>query len=309
MSISIIVNQMIILFILIGTGYLLNKVHILGGQVDKQITRLILFCTMPMMVLNSVLSNTGKRDYGSIITFSIISVIGYLALPVLAFIFVKLIRVKKGLQGLYMFMFIFGNVGFMGFPVVSALFGEDKVIYAGVVNIVFNLLAYSYGVYIMSLDGEGEETVKISFKTFLTPGISISAISLVLYFTGVNFPQVIKAPVAYLANTTTPLAMLVIGSTLAGISMKEVFTDKKVYIFVALRFFVFPLLIYPLMKLLIKDEFILHFSFIMLIMPVANSSVLYAKQYGSDEDMAAKAVFMSTLLSIVTIPLLFLICL
>ncbi|MBP5198700.1 MAG: AEC family transporter [Lachnospiraceae bacterium] len=303
MDISIIINQMLILFIIMGVGYLLNKTHILGRHIDGYLTKFIIHCTMPAMVLASVLGKEGGADKTKVLEFLLISVVMYLLLPLLAAAIIHILPFKSN-KGLYQFMIIFGNVGFMGFPLINALFGETAILYAGVFNMIFNFMAYSYGIIIVANDNkESNKDVKLSAKLILSPGILAAVLALVIYFAGLKFPDVINSPVSMIGNITSPLAMLIIGSTLANMDLKDVFTDLKVYSFCILRGLVLPAIYMGLIMLFIKDEYLAEFTFIMALMPVANTSVLYAKEYNSDESLAAKCVFISTVLSIITIPL------
>lgn len=321
MDINVIIHQMIILFILMGLGYLLNKVHILGPKIDKGITGLILYCTMPAMILGAVLTQEDERDVKLAVSCLIAAAVMYMVLPFIAKLLVWILRVKPGSKGIYEFMIIFGNVGFMGFPIIAALFGQESVVYGSIFNIFFNLLVYSYGIIIVMKDLEERQKTEggndvaapvekfhFSWKKLLTPGISVAVLALIIFFLDIELPDVIVSPVASLGNITSPLAMLIIGSTLANMDIREVFNDVRVYVFVAVRFFLLPLVLFPVLKLIIHDSFLLQLTVIMLLMPVANTSVLYAKQYGSDENLAAKSIFISTLLSIVTIPLVAYIC-
>ncbi|MBE5858413.1 MAG: AEC family transporter [Lachnospiraceae bacterium] len=309
MEINVIVNQLVILFLLICLGYGLRKAKIMGDTLDSGITKLIIYCTMPAMVLNSVISRTGEKDVSLVIELIIIAFAMYTILPLIAFVITKLLRIDKSIQGIYQYLLIFANVGFMGFPLVSAIFGPDSILYAGIFNMFFNLLAYSYGVIIVSNDSASEGAgFKLNAKTLLTPGISVSVLALVLFFLDVRVPSMIGEAVNYVGSVTTPLAMMIIGSTLAKMNPKEVFTDIRVYVYVIVRSILIPLALFPLIKFLIKDTFSLQITFIMLAMPAASTSVLYAKEYGSDESFAARCVFLSTLLSVLTIPLLLIIC-
>ncbi len=307
MSISTLITQLAILFIMMFTGFGLNKVGILGEAVDQRLTKLVLQFTMPLTVLSSVLNNTGERDISMVLKVFGIGIGMYVILPLLALIFVRLFRIPQGRRGLYQYMFIFGNVGFMGFPIIEALFGAEAVLYAGAVNIIFNLASFSYGAYKVSTDGSERST--LGLKTFLSPGISLSVLAIIIYFLGIKLPIFIVSPVTSFGSLTTPLAMLLIGSTIAKMDAKSIIGDISVYIFVLVRFLILPILAFPLIHLVIKDEFLLSFTMIMITMPVANSAVLFAKQYKADDEYAAKSVFISTILSIITIPVMSLICL
>ncbi|MCW5336067.1 AEC family transporter, partial [Pseudomonas aeruginosa] len=107
---------------------------------------------------------------------------------------------------------------------------------------------------------------------------------------------------------TTPLAMLLMGATLAAMNVKEIFNDWRVYPYAVIKQLGLPLLMWPLLKWVIKDPFILGITFLLAAMPVANMSVLFATEYHRDEKLAAKNVFITTLLSIITVPMVIYIC-
>ncbi len=307
MDMSSLINQLAILFIMMFTGFGLNKIGLLGGEFDQHLNKFVIQVTMPLMVLSSVLTNEGERDMSLVLEVFVIAIVMYIALPLLGILFSKICRIPVDHRGVYRYMFVFGNVGFMGFPIVEALFGADAVLYAGINNIVFNLGSFSYGAYFVSRDGSVK--AKISPKTFLTPGIILSVLAIIIYFTGITFPDFIVSPVESFGDLTTPLAMLLIGSTIAGMDIKSLISDVSIYIFIAIRMIALPLIAYPILNFFIDNTFLLQFSLIMLMMPVANTAVLFAKQYGADDEYAAKGVFLSTLLSIIYIPLVFYICL
>ena len=124
----------------------------------------------------------------------------------------------------------------------------------------------------------------------------------------IPFPQDIRAVVSSVGGITTPLAMILIGATLATMELKSIFSDWHVYFYSLVKQVFVPLLLWPVLKLCISDEFILSVVYILILMPVANTSVLFATEYGGDEKLAAKTVFITTVMSIVTVPLLLMIC-
>jgi len=309
MDISVFVNQMLILFLLMGVGYFLNKIHFMGGEIDSGITKLILYITLPAMMLNSVISQTGEKDVSVVLTFIFIFIGAYIVMPVIALLLATLFRIPKNHKGIFMFMLIFGNVGFMGFPIISAMFGDQAVLYAGISNMFYNIVAYSYGIMIVAKDGlvDGNSSGKkfsFNWKKLLNPGITFAILALVIYFIDIPFPNVFCSVVSYLANLTTPLAMLVVGSIMAGMEIKEVFTDVKAYLFVVVKNLLMPVITFFALRLFVKEDFPLQLSFLILVMPVANMSVLFAKEYGSDSKYAARCMFLSTLFCVVTIPLM-----
>lgn len=300
---KVLLTQMAQLFIVIFLGYILGKAKIFTKEFNQKLTKLILDVTMPLMILNSVLTQNGEREYGKIVEIFGISIAIYIILPIIGLVLVKIIRIPLEQQGLYIFMHTYSNVGFMGFPIINALYGEKAVLYTAILNIVFNFSAYSIGVIMVNYGNDKSE--KMELKHLLSPGIIGSVISVVLYFVPVHFPEVFTGAIGSVGSITSPLAMLLIGSNLADMRVKEIFNDWRVYVFAVLKQFVVPMLCWPIIRYAIADEFIRGVIFVLILMPVANTSVLFAIRYDKGEELATKNVFMTTVLSIITVPLAF----
>lgn len=303
MGVWIILNQMLILFFFILLGFILNKGNIINEDFNRRITKIIIYMTMPCMILTSVLEQEGARDMKALGTVSVVAVITYLAVPILAFVLVYLFPVRVEYKGIYMFMTIYSNVGFMGFPVLNALYGVKTVFYAAIFNIVFNVSMFTYGVMLMHYKRKSAAGA-LQWKALLSPGISLSIFAVIVYIFQIPFPGFLASAVSSLGNMTVPLAMMVIGATLGTMRWKELVDDRNVYAYMLFRQFILPLMALPILELCIHDELILAVSFILLMMPIANTSVLFANLYDNDTKLAAKGVFFTTLLSIASIPLL-----
>lgn len=306
MDIMVIINQMVILFLIMLLGCILCRTGIMNRDFNKRLTKILLNVTMPSLILSSVLEQTGERDFAAVTTVFLIAVATYLLLPVIACLFVWSCRIPKEEKGLYMMMTVYSNVGFMGFPVLNALFGATAVFYAAIFNIVFNLSIYTIGV-IMVYYGRAEKA-PIHFKSIFSPGILFSVLAVFVYFLDLKVPYAIESTLASVGALTVPLAMMIIGATLATMNPKELLKDRHLYPYTLFRQLVLPLIYFGPLKLVIRDDFILGISAILLMMPIANTAVLYATEYDGNEKLAAKAVFLTTLFSVVSIPLLLSIC-
>ena len=302
MDIQVILMQMVQLFLVIGLGYFLFKVKILDVELNKRLTTLLLTVTTPTLIISSVLSTTEYLPFTDILFVFLVGILVYIVLPILGWILVKIMRIPLPQQGLYIFMTVFSNIGFMGFPVMKAIFGNDAVFYTAIFNMLFNLLVFSVGTGIMGY-GTGRK-MNFNPKDLLSPGVIASLVALVIYMAKIQFPNVISSTITMIGDITTPIAMLIIGSTLANIPLKEVFSELRIYPYTFIKQVIIPVLAYPVLRLFIQDPLILGVTLIMISMPVANSAVLFATEYDGDVSLAAKAVFMTTLLSIVTIPLI-----
>lgn len=302
MDVFVILMQMIQLFLVMALGYFLFKVKILDEEMNKRLTTLILSVTTPAMIIGSVLNTTVTQSLNDVLFVFLIGFMTYIVLPIIGFIIVKIMRVPKNQQGLYIFMTVFSNIGFMGFPVMKAIFGNSAVFYTAIFNMIFNLFVFTIGNQMMSY-GTGRKT-QMNVKNILSPGVVASLVALFLYFTKIQFPDVIASTVNMVGDITTPIAMIIIGSTLATIPVKEVFTEFRIYPYTLIKQVIVPVIVYPLLKMFISDPLILGVTLIMISMPVGNSAVLFATEYGGDVSVAAKNIFMTTLLSVLTIPLI-----
>jgi len=301
-DIKVIVLQMIQLFLVIALGYLLLKIKILDVDFNKRLTTLLLSVTTPALIVSSVLSTNIEKQISEIVFVFIVGIVIFLVLPILGFLIVKVMRVPLQQQGLYIFMTMFSNIGFMGFPVMKSIFGNQAVFLTAIFNMIFNLLVFTAGILFMNY--HSVQKIKINLKQLLSPGVIASLVALFIYFTGLQVPDVLSSTITMIGDITTPIAMLLIGSTLATIQVKEVFTEVRIYPYTILKQIVIPVIAYPILNAFIRDPLILGVSLIMLAMPVGNIAVLFATEYQKDVALAAKAVFMTTLLSIVTIPVI-----
>lgn len=302
MDIMVILYQMIQLFLIMMIGYVLYKIKILDVDFNKKLTKLLLNVTLPALILNSVMDINRSVQSTSVGIVFLIGIILYLVFPIIGFIIIKLLRINKSQSGLYIFMTVFSNVAFMGIPVMNAIYGKDSIFYLTIYNMLFNLFLYVYGPYMMNYGSN--QKVEINIKQLINPGVISGLLALIIYFLNISTHVIIKDSLSMIGNMTTPIAMMIIGSTLAKLPVKEIFTEYKIYPFTVIKQIIIPLILYPVLNNFIKDSLLLGVTLIMISMPVANSAVLFANEFHGDETLAAKSVCITTLLSIVTIPLI-----
>lgn len=298
---SIILTQMIELSLLIALGFFLYRIDILNLEFNQRLTRMILNVTIPALMLSSVLEQYERLDNRQLASIFAVGFGLYFVFPILAFIIVKLLRLPKQDQGLYAFMMSYGNVGFMGFPIMDALYGSTAVFYAAIINALFNLSTFTVGLWMMHY-GTGEKA-PFDPKSLLTPGVLGSVCAIALYFANVHFPAVITETFATVGGLTSPLAMIMIGATLGRMQVRDMFGDWHVYPFTIIKQFVLPIIAWYLLAYLIHDDFVLAITYVLFLMPVANISVLFATNYGGDEVLAARVVLITTMVSIISVPL------
>lgn len=302
MEASVIFSQLIQMFLMMFLGGVLRKLRLLDQAFTGKLTTLLLNVTMPCLTFHSVMEQMDNRDFASAGIAAFMGAVMYVVLPLLALGLVCLLRFPKEQRGLYAFMLTYSNVGFMGFPLVKAVFGESAVFYTAIINIAFNISCFTIGIILM-YHGR-EQQVKLSPRQLLTPSIILSLLAVLMYLLAMPFPDEIISVVGSIGDMTTPLAMLCIGSVLAAMPLKEVVGDWRVYLFSLIKQVILPLCLLPLLHLTLRNQLLLGIGYLLILTPVGNTAVLFATQHDGDASLAARGVFISTILSLVTIPLL-----
>lgn len=299
MDIMIVVNQLIQLFMMICIGFVIAKTGLFEGDFNQKLTKFVLNLTMPCMIIASVM--TPQNVTIALKDIMISTILLVLVLPVFAYICIYLLPFIKH-KGLYMFMMMYPNVGFMGFPLMQSIFGNESILSTAIINMSFNLSLFTLGIIVMNY-GQTDRP-QLQLKNLLSPGVISSLIAILIYILKIELPKVIVNPITLIGNMTTPLAMIIIGATLAVYKIRDIFSDVKVYFFTIFIDVIIPIIFYPFISAFIGDAMLQGMTLIILAMPVANGAALFAKTYGQDEFLAAKTVFISTLMAIITIPLL-----
>jgi len=308
---------MIVLFILMALGFILGKVKVLTRDGNKMLSRLVLFIALPCTVLSSVFKNESDVTISITVNFLLYVLLAYaiafaISVPVVFFAS----RKKKSDIGMLNFMSVFGNSGFMGFPVVQAIFGVTAAYYVGLFNIPFNILVFSLGIYLISRRStpqdtqapgapDGEKTGGgFSPKFLLNPVLLAIFLTIPLAVTGVQPPVIVADFFEITGSLTTPGAMLVIGSTLAMVPLKSIFREWQIIPVTLLKLIIIPLLTWLILRLIVDDQLMLGVLVVLAGMPTAAMASMLAIEYKGNEQIASAGVFVTTLLCGVTVPLL-----
>lgn len=301
MDIHALINQALILFALILIGFAARKGKFLLEETGKVLSSLVINVSAPCTILVSVFSSNRLLSNGQVLLFLAVTIGVYLGTMLLAVPVPKLLRVPADQAGIYRFMTVFGNVSFMGIPVLRALIGADAVFLCSILTIIFNLSVYTYGQVQVAGDPRQRE---INVKMFLQPVMIASYLALILYLLNWQPPAGVLSILSLLDGTTSPLAMLVIGCSLAAYSFRDIFLNGKMYLFSAVKLVIVPVLTWAVLKPWLHNELMLGVLVASAAMPVATNTTLMATKYKGNVKLAASGVFITTLLSLVTLPLL-----
>ena len=294
------------LFILIGVGFVATKLKVVPASASAPFSAFLLKITLPCTIFVSLA--TRKYDAGFARDSIIIILIGAVLFPIFAATSIwltKVLHIADGRRGIWAFGATFCNNGFMGFPVALALFGPDGLALAVMLGIPFNLLVYTLGIRMVSADA-GSGTQKLNWVRTIFSNINIATIlSLVFYFGRIPVPEAIAAPLTHLSNITTPLSMFITGMALAAGSGLALFKDKDAYTATFMRLIIYPLVTIILLKLIpFSNPLVPGVAVVIMAMPSPSVTTVLAETYHSDMDLAAKLVLLTSLFSIITLPLI-----
>ena len=294
---------MLTLFALVVVGYVAGKLGYLGGDFDRQLSRLVINITCPALILSSAM--TGELpDRQFILPLLLISTLTYIVLTAVAFFLPRYLTKRREDEGAIGFALMFGNVGFMGYPVVASIFGHEAVFYAAVLNVVNTFAVFTVGTVLITGKNEVEGNRFEKKVLYSTPMLAAYLTMLIVALRIDNIPQYISQPLTMLGNITVPAALLIIGSSMSQLSLRSLMGNSTVYMTTALRLAVLPLAVHYLMTALGFSPFVVNINTVVIAMPVATYGTILCLKYEKDTTLMTEVTFITTLLSMMTIPLL-----
>lgn len=294
---------MMTLFAIVIVGYGAGKLGYLGGDFDRQLSRLVINLTCPALILSSAM--TGELpDRKYILPLLLISIVTYAILTGVAFLLPRYLTRQKSDEGAVGFALMFGNVGFMGYPVVASIFGHEAVFYAAVLNVVNTFVVFTIGTMLITGKSEVEERRFQKKVLYSTPMLAAYLTMLIVILRIDNIPEWISQPLIMLGNITVPAALLIIGSSMSNLSVRLLLGNRTVYATTLFRLILLPVGIYYLSLLLGFSQFVASLNMVVIAMPVATYGTILCLKYNKDTTFMAEVTFITTLLSVITIPIL-----
>lgn len=305
MTALIVLEQMVVLFAIMMIGYFCYKKEWMNKSAYGAISKIVVNILNPMLMINGVINKEILADRKSIILNMGLMIFYFAMLTVLSFAVVKVLHVKKTEESLYRLMLIFSNVGFIGIPIITSVHGQESMIYITFYILGYNFYLYTYGLHLAGLSGDKREkgSVKDTFKKMMNPGVISCIIAILIFGFGIKVPTPVETLTSYLGQTVIPLSMVLIGVSMAQQNFRQLFSDMKMYLYLGIR-----LLVIPITAALIIRQFALPADVVgvfvfMLAMPVGSIVVLLATEQGADETCCTRGSVLSTMFSVVTIPI------
>jgi len=300
---------MMTLFAIVIVGYVAGKLGYLGGDFDRQLSRLVINITCPALILSSAMTGV-LPDRKFILPLLLISVITYIVLTIVAFILPRYLTKKKDDEGAIGFALLFGNVGFMGYPVVDSIFGHEAVFYAAVLNVVNTFAVFTVGTMLIAGTSAGSDESSVTGSRFQkkvlysTPMLAAYLTMAIVALEIDNIPGYISQPLTMIGNITVPAALLIIGSSMSHLSLRTMLGNTTVYATSLFRLILLPVAVHFLCLALGFSQFVVNINTVVIAMPVATYGTILCLKYEKDTTMITEVTFITTLLSMLTIPAL-----
>lgn len=291
-------QQVAVLFLLIGAGALGVKMGWLKAEGRQMLSSLLVNLVVPAMIVNSYRMEFSMEILRNLLAAFGLSVLAILMGTVLTLLLTA--RQKDSRAPIFRFACVFSNAAYMGFPLISALFGSEGLLYASAYITVFNILLWTLGYGLVS---GGSSVKEVARSLVRTPVLYAIVVGLGIYLLQIPLPALISQPLELLAGVNTPLSMLITGMLIAAGDVRSIVTDKHIWKLASVRMLLIPAATLALFGVLGFHGTAAQVVTLLECCPAAAITSVFAVQFGHDEHFAAGSVVLTTLLSIITLPL------
>ncbi len=291
-------NQILIMFLIMLLGFFCYKIKIINHETNRKLSDFLLLIVNPLLIFNSYQREFNKELLLGLEISFVLAFVSHLVAIGAA----RLVIRGKNKQDISLerFSAVYSNCGFIGIPLINSLFGSEGVFYLTAYLTVFNVLIWTHGVVLMT----GQKDMKAILKTLISPTFIAIIAGLVLFLINVRVPEVLYRSMDYVASMNTPLAMIIAGATMAQSQLKKVLLKGRIYLVIIMKQLVIPAILVILFHKLPIDNMILTTTVIAAGCPVAATGMLFALRFHKNHLYASELYSVSTVTSLVTIPIL-----
>lgn len=291
-----VVEKVLILFLMIFAGYACGKLRLITENGAQEMTSVLFYIVTPCLIVSSLQNTIGRVEMKQLVSCGVLSVLAMVVCILVSLPFFR--RSAPGRGKVLRFAAAYSNCGFIGLPLAQATVGDIGTAYASMFIAVYNFFVWTHGLSSMQ-QGQRRPDLK---RLLLNPGILGLAVGLPLFAFSAHLPNLILVPVQSLADLNTPLAMLVIGAYMSHVPVSGIFRDRSLYALAAVRLALIPAVCFALMLALGTEKTLLTSLLILAAAPSGANTVMFAAQFDGDAELASKSVALTTILSMVTLP-------
>ena len=292
------------LVLAVAIGYYLYRSGAFTVETNQKLTHFILNFTMPLLIITS-LNSTDLGERGQILFYIIVGLAFYAVTPFVGKLMNRIMRIDREESPVYEAFYIFPNNLFMGYPVCASLYGAGCIFFVSVFNLAYNILFFTYGNWLFKeADGHRKTPAEI-VKGIVNPGLVSSLAAVVLFLAEVKLPDGFVEVCQFVGNLTSPLSMVVIGSVIASYSVTSLLKYSwKIYLVCLFRLMIIPAVTYVIMTALGFSGAMLGVAVISMGMPVGAMVSMGCVRAKKNEELGAAGIVVSTILSLLTTPVL-----
>ena len=302
MSTLLLLQQLLILFAMALCGFGITRAGLLSETGRKQFAALIVHLFNPLLILSSVCNYDASEARGLVGQNFALAMLVHTFLFAAGFLYARLLRLRRRERSLYTMAIGMNNIAYMGIPLIRGSLGEEYVIFIAFYILFFNVLVYTLGVHLAR--NMADNPAPFSARGLLNIGTITSLVAILLFLFRLRPPAPVTTFLGYMGNVTIPLSMIVIGSSIAQQNLREIFLDRRNYLFVAVKMLLIPAVGILVLRNLPFDRNVLTVGFVLLSMPTANIVAMLSSEYGGHGDQANVLITLTTILSVLTVPLL-----
>lgn len=301
---SVVASSVFILFALIFLGFFMGKGGVVRQDAAPDFSNLVLKVTMPVTVFLSIVDQQGNGNFASYLQMFLASCVLHAGCFVLALLAVRILRIPQKDRGVWIFSCMLSNNGFMGLPLALSVFGSEGMFMMAMGNIITNLLIFSVGVKLLTkgYDSAGRISVRQMFVNNINIAVVLGFVFLIF---NLPVPDLLDDLLGYIGNITSGLSMIVCGLSLSRLQIREVFADKRMFLLPVVRLLLIPLAVMAVLAVLPfeLDTSVRSILILTACLPSASAQSMISEQYHGNTAGASRAVFLTTLFSVITVPL------
>lgn len=292
-------NSMLALFACMLIGFIGVRKNLFDDNAINAFNKLLLNLTAPAMFISAMNVVFDKSLIRNIITATVGGFIFHLGILLVVFIFVKVFKIK--IKSVWLLTLTFANIGFMGFPLINDLFGETALFYTSLINISFFVLIFSVGVILLTYEKAGKMDLK---KILMNKAFIGAIIGLIVFIIPYQLPEFLSKTISMFGSITPPLSMLLVGAIFAKANVVKALKNPQIYLISLVKLIIIPIIVFFVAKLLTSDKELVMIFTILSATPTAVLCAVLAKEHQNRELLVSEIVFVSTILSLITLPII-----
>lgn len=299
---SAILNSVFSLFIMILVGVYGSRRKIITSGINKGLTDILIQIALPLMIVTSFMFTYDDNIKSNIIKTLFYSLIAYIVIIVVSHLL--LLPIKGDKKTILHFANVFTNTGYVGFPILFSIYGPEGVIYGSIFNMFFVIFVWTYGLLLFTGNFKKKELKQEIINIILNPSIIAVFIGVIILIFNIQLPVALSSSMTSIGSMTGPLSMIIIGVILSNVKIKKHLNDGTIYYGIFINLIIIPIIIYLLFFLIGEISKAAITVIIMVAMPASAMTSILAEIYNKENEYAAIIVCATTLLSLITVPIL-----